>query len=608
MLICMGSAWAFAQSVPPGTSNSMEGVFMECDALMNNSQYDSAFSILSNAYVNRLEDCSTIDRYYIHSLMSEILYYNALFVQGRVESEHSLAIAEVLGNDTLIASSENMLGLIHVNLGEYNQALPHFRNSLHHFPFEQANRFLAYRYHALANIGECFVKMQQADSALYYSELSRIEAERLNRYRGVAFALLNEAQVKEMRQDWDGARASLNLALQAVDTTNHRDVLQFLVAEQMKIALQTGVLDGLQNAFQIGLHEMESEWTTDYSRLEFLRTAGAVYTALGDKEIATDLLNRQVKLVEIIRSKQERNQAKMLRDYVHKSESLLYAAQLEESLVNAIFWRRLTIFIAGFLVLVCLIAAWYYLALNKRKGTLLALKREAEMQEELKRITIEGNQKSMDAIALERNRIASDLHDDLGASLSGINIYSSLALKPGLDEATRIKWVEKIKALSTQMNENMSDIVWSIYSVHDNWPSVVLRMQAYATEVLSLQNIDVRFDVDKNLHELTASLELRHHLMMCFKEAVINICKYSEAKHVRIQLKLEGAQNLELHIQDDGIGINADGEVLGNGLKNMKRRMAKLNGRLMVKSEPSNGTLLIFEIPDIQGNKHEQGA
>lgn len=224
------------------------------------------------------------------------------------------------------------------------------------------------------------------------------------------------------------------------------------------------------------------------------------------------------------------------------------------------------------------------------------MQREAHLQEELKRLEMESNQKSLDAIALERNRIASDLHDDLGASLSGINIYSALAMKPGLDEETRLKWIDKIKNLSSQINENMSDIVWAIYALHDNSPSVVMRMQAYASEVLSLQNIDVRFDIDKNLQQMTASLELRHHLMMCFKEAIMNICKYSEAKHVQITLRLDHEQ-LHLRILDDGVGIQREGIHLGNGLKNMERRMAKLHGRLTVHSESQRGTLIVFEIP-----------
>lgn len=480
---CLGSFTALAQRVPPGTSASMQTVFVTCDELMSNNAYDSAFSILSSAYVNRLNECTPVDRYYIHSLMSEMLYYNALFVQGRVESENSLAIAHALNNDSLIANSENMLGLIHVNLNEYDLALTHFRKSLHHFPIPQTNRFLAYRYHVLANMGECFIKMNLLDSAMQYSAQSKIEAHALGRFRGVAFALLNETQVNVIQNHWDEARQSLTQAMQAVDTTNHRDVVLVLMAEEMRLAQHLGDTAALHTWCRKGLQEMESEWATDYARLEFLETASALFLELGEPQMAADLLNRQVRLVEIIRSKQERNQARVLRDYVHKSESLLYAKQLEQSLANEIFWRRLTIGIAAVLLLVGIAASCFYVALIKRKKNLQALKREAELQEELKRVELESNQKSLDAIALERNRIASDLHDDLGASLSGINIYTALAMKPELDEQTRLKWIEKIKSLSSQINENMSDIVWSIYAVHDNWPSVVLRMQAYASEV-----------------------------------------------------------------------------------------------------------------------------
>lgn len=95
---------------------------------------------------------------------------------------------------------------------------------------------------------------------------------------------------------------------------------------------------------------------------------------------------------------------------------------------------------------------------------------------------------------------------------------------------------------------------------------------------------------------MNASLELRHHLMMCFKEAVMNICKYSEAKQVHITLSLDH-EFLRLRILDDGVGIQRSVVHQGNGLKNMERRMAKLQGRLTVYSESQQGTCIIFEIP-----------
>lgn len=73
LFFCLGSLTASAQRVPPGTSPAMEQVFVQCDELMNNNQYDSAFSVLSLAFVHRLTECTPVDRYYLHALMCEIL-------------------------------------------------------------------------------------------------------------------------------------------------------------------------------------------------------------------------------------------------------------------------------------------------------------------------------------------------------------------------------------------------------------------------------------------------------------------------------------------------------------------------------------------------------
>jgi signal transduction histidine kinase len=587
---------SIGQAPPAGLTPIAQGIIQSSGHEMDCNRYDSAYHLLSDGFIHYASQFSSLDRYYVHSLISEILYYNALFEQGLTEAKQSKRYALKLGNDTLLASSENMLGLLEMNVLRYDSALVHFRMGLSKFPAAHNNSYLAYRYHLLANLGECFVKMGEPDSALFYSQWSRKEATLLGKSRGVAFAYLNEAQAAAINEDWPRARVSLSLGMEAVGHTLHRDAYLFLITEQINVAFESRNWDEIQAWLAKGTIELENDNNTDYARLHFLRTTSEILIEIGDAESASALMRQEMKLLRKIQLQQELNRTVILKDYVHKSESLLLALEVERELNNSIFWRRITILILSVLLLLIFCGALMYGAFIKRKRTLDSLSAELRLQSELSRVAALGEQERIDAVELERNRIAADLHDDLGASLAGINIYSTLAMKPALDDATRNIWMEKIKSLSNQMIDNMSDIVWSIYSVHDNFPSVVIRMRAYATEVLSLQNINVSFDIHPDINTRQAKLELRHHLIMVFKEAILNISKYSEATEVTIGLNCE-RDVLILRIVDNGIGIQRNQPMTGNGLKNMEKRMTKLNGALRVVSENQGGTVLVFEIP-----------
>jgi signal transduction histidine kinase len=590
------SAQCYAQTTPPGTSNFGGQILAEASTKMDKTQYDSAYQFLSSAYIQNAHRLSALDRYYLHALLSEILYYNALFEQGLAESNQSKLLAIELQNDTLLANSENMLGLLYLNLDNFDQALSNFRSGLSRFPSAHDNQFLAFRYHLLANLGECFVKMNAPDSAIYYSLWSRDEAIKLNRNRGVAFADLNVAQAAAMKGDMVLAKASLKNGLDQVINSNHRDVVLFIMAEEVGFAAAEGNSKGMNYWANLGWMELASPYSTDNARLHFLKMVGENYIKHGDVVQGQKYLNEEMMLVRRMHLQLEKNQAAIFKDFVHKSESLFLSQQMEIALENKIFWRRITIGILVILLIMTALAAVLYMAYAKRKQMLDKVESEILLQSELKRAEMEGQQLKVAAIELERNRIAADLHDDLGASLAGINIYSALAMKPGLDEESRTKWIEKIKSLSSQMIENMSDIVWSIYSINDNLPSVILRMQAYSSEVLGLQNIRVIFVADANLNDMPAKLELRHHLMMVFKESILNISKYSEATEVQIRLTSQ-ENKLMMIIADNGIGINLDSTKTGNGLGNMQKRMSKLNGSLTINDQTVHGTELIFEIP-----------
>src|SRR5262249_42476292 len=140
------------------------------------------------------------------------------------------------------------------------------------------------------------------------------------------------------------------------------------------------------------------------------------------------------------------------------------------------------------------------------------------------------------AIETTRASIASDLHDDIGATLSSINIYSKLAREKMNGDAQVSNLLEKINSTSQEMMNNMSDMVWAIKPDHDTAESLSLKIKSIAREMLAPKDINYKIESDETSME-KISMEARRNIFLIAKEAINNIAKYSEAKNVLIKIK-----------------------------------------------------------------------
>lgn len=192
-----------------------------------------------------------------------------------------------------------------------------------------------------------------------------------------------------------------------------------------------------------------------------------------------------------------------------------------------------------------------------------------------------------------RNTIARDLHDDIGSTLSSINIISQMALKDVNGSSSNF---QRIAQHSSSMMESMSDIVWSINPNNDSPEQVISKMKEFAAEILDPLDIDYTFTGEENLHAVTLDAATRKNLLLIFKEAVNNAAKYSGASIITIHFNKQ-ADTLEVAIQDNGKGFDAEVISSGNGLRNMKARATSLRGKLELKSSAGTGTAISLSIP-----------
>jgi signal transduction histidine kinase/ligand-binding sensor domain-containing protein len=201
------------------------------------------------------------------------------------------------------------------------------------------------------------------------------------------------------------------------------------------------------------------------------------------------------------------------------------------------------------------------------------------------------------AVEKLRNRVARDLHDDMGSTLSTINILSSMAKsKMSADPVKTAEYLSKISDNSQRMMEAMDDIVWSIKPSNDSMQKISARMREFATNVLEAKNMDLDFFMDDDVYDIKLNMEKRRDFFLIFKEAVNNAAKYSKASRVWIQVSLEH-KLLTLKVKDNGIGfdvIAADG---GNGLGNMHKRADAMNGRISIESNEGKGSVITLSIP-----------
>jgi two-component sensor histidine kinase/streptogramin lyase len=193
-------------------------------------------------------------------------------------------------------------------------------------------------------------------------------------------------------------------------------------------------------------------------------------------------------------------------------------------------------------------------------------------------------------LQIVRNRIASDLHDEVGSSLSSITIGSRLAAQLSTKGDAQVREIlARIGETSSESLRSMSDIVWAIDPKNDQGEALVKRMRRIASELLESKGIDVAFDVGNGVEELRLPMNARKEIVLLYKEAVHNTSKYSGATSVHVSLHRHDGR-LMLSVKDDGRGFDPALHPDGHGLGSMQRRAASLDASYELKSSPGQGT------------------
>lgn len=204
-----------------------------------------------------------------------------------------------------------------------------------------------------------------------------------------------------------------------------------------------------------------------------------------------------------------------------------------------------------------------------------------------------------------RNKIAQDLHDNVGSTLSSISVYSQVAkIYNQQQRAEELQQtIEKIGATSSEMISEMNDIVWAINPRNDSMNTILQRMDSYARPLLTTQGITFHFTTDPDIKNMNLEMTRRKNFYLIFKESVNNAMKYSGCSHLWVHIGIN-SHLVSLSVKDNGKGfdlqqlhVHTSRSLSGNGLRNMEMRAAEMKGVWTIDSEPGVGTTVRLQFP-----------
>jgi len=235
------------------------------------------------------------------------------------------------------------------------------------------------------------------------------------------------------------------------------------------------------------------------------------------------------------------------------------------------WWFRMLVAIASSLLIVYIVRIVYISRLRKQRSAL-----EKQL-----------------AVQLERQRISSEMHDDIGAGLSGIKLLTEMAKTKVKDDVSTIE-IEKIYNSVGDISAKMKEVIWSLNTENDHLSSLISYIQRQVRLWLENYPCQLSFTIPEKIPDLEISGESRRNIFLTVKEAIHNIIKHSEASKVNVEVLFD--KELIIKVTDNGKGFHpGDSDETGNGLKNMERRIKRLNGSFFIENQ--EGLTLTFKIP-----------
>jgi signal transduction histidine kinase/tetratricopeptide (TPR) repeat protein len=468
-----------------------------------------------------------------------------------------------------IARSYQTLSIINREIKQYDKSREYLNKSIQIFKKQNKENELATAYSLMGNL---FIALKQYEAARPWHLNGLLLYTKTNDLYNQAISHENIAGVDENLKQFAAAYKSYSSALEIFRGINSPADIAY---EQMRMSISLAHIEKPESGLLL-LDSAELVFKKD-SLYSFLSEAylnrSLIYEIAGDNKQSLAFYKKHIALRDSLTEAQKTEEIQRLQteyetDRKEQQIALLKAETLANE--NQISRRNWLIVSLVFLVIsIIAIAVMVYTRAQNRK--------ELRRQQEL-------------------NRIAGDLHDDVGASLSAIRMYSEMLRHKGENEAPQLTPIaQKISENAREIIQNMSDIVWAIKPGMEDFTSLQNRIWNTSLELCNAREISLNFTPTEKLNEWKPAIALRNDIFLVCKEAVNNAVKYSGGTLVSIRLSVED-KLLKVEIADNGQGLSEQPRE-GNGLKNMLERAQKNKGYFEKKSIPGEGLRLTFVFP-----------
>lgn len=541
----------------------------QANRYMNTNQYDSSQYWLNRIHEKMSYRKPSLFSYALTSRQAEVYYYNNLHQLGLQESKRAVAIASVLNNDTLLADAYNFCGLFCIGTANITQAITYFKQGIaicKQPPYPDNYPDLTNPHHLYGNLSEAYSLSNQHDSALYYGHRSYAAASEINKKRGMASALLNLGSLFLNSNMQDSAYKYFDLAQQRAADADETDISLNSFSGMAVSAMQKGertlALSLLDKGFE--LLEQHPKLNSYYTLL-FTEQALQVYNVYDDYEQLAKTLAIKSNIQSLTHSKNNQQYLSVLTAGLKNETRLLNMEISKARQEKELATTRLYV---GGLILLLLAAGFItyrYYAMQRLK------------------------------VANLRNKISQDLHDEVGATLSGIALYSYITRQQSNNNQQ--EEVEKslgiIEKNATGMVKKLNDIVWTVNPEHDSLQSLLSRLEDFALENASPKNISISLQKEGEIEHATLSMDERKNIYLICKEAINNAIKYSNCTTISLNVTLR-KDRLIIAIKDNGVGFDINQQRSSNGINNMYARTAEIRADLDITSKKGEGTSLIL--------------
>lgn len=223
----------------------------------------------------------------------------------------------------------------------------------------------------------------------------------------------------------------------------------------------------------------------------------------------------------------------------------------------------------------------------------LVEQRTHQLQHEIREREKVERQRALEA---ERARIARDLHDDLGSSLTEISVLASTGQLPQASATPPLDLFRSISTKARSLISALDVIVWAVDPEDNSLQSLADYLSGYTDEFFSHTNIACRFKVPVSFPTITLEGRVRHDLLLAVKEALNNVVRHADATEVEFAMAIAGGA-LEIDIADNGKGLEAATQSSGHGLKNLSARLQNLGGECRLERRADGGTLVRIRLP-----------